>query len=99
MEAVVEATHGLAADDAVLRGKIATFELRIQRVHLDERILMQGERDRVDPDQWRPLIMSFQKFYGLGAGQLHESTLARIPEAMYHSPDVDRARSAALAIG
>jgi len=96
MEAVVEATHGLADDDAVLRGKIVTFELRIQRVHLDERILMQGERDRVDPDKWRPLIMSFQKFYGLEAGQLHESSLARIPEAMYRSPDVDRARSAAL---
>jgi flavin reductase (DIM6/NTAB) family NADH-FMN oxidoreductase RutF len=95
MEAVVEATHGLADDDAVLRGKIVTFELRIQRVHLDERILMQGERDRVDPDQWRPLIMSFQKFYGLEAGQLHDSSLARIPEAMYRSPDVDRARSAA----
>ena len=42
-----------------------------------------------------PLIMSFQKFYGLAAGQLQGSTLASIPEAMYRSPDVDRARSAA----
>jgi hypothetical protein len=34
--------------------------------------------------------MSFQKFYGLGR-QVHASTLAQIPEAMYRSPDVDRA--------
>ena len=46
-------------------------------------------------DATADLIMSFQKFYGLEAGQLHDSSLARIPEAMYRSPDVDRARSAA----
>jgi len=97
MEAVLEATHGVADGDPLLQGKIASFELRIQRVHLDERILVAGERDRVDPDKWRPLIMSFQKFYGLAPDQLHDSTLSRIPEAMYRSPDVDRARSAALA--
>ncbi len=91
MEAVLEATHGLAEGDAQLRGRISTFELRIQRVHLDERILVPGQRDRVDPDRWRPLIMSFQKFYGLGEQQVHESSLASIPEAMYRSPDVDRA--------
>jgi len=32
MEAVVEAVHGLAEGDADMRGKIVTFELRIQRV-------------------------------------------------------------------
>lgn len=95
MEAVLEATHGVADGDPLLRGKINTFELRVQRVHLHESILVAGERDRVDPDKWRPLIMSFQKFYGLAPDQLHDSTLARIPEAMYRSPDVDRARSAA----
>lgn len=91
MEAVLEATHGVAEGDAQLHGRISTFELRIQRVHLDDRILVPGQRDRVDPDRWRPLIMSFQKFYGLGEQQVHESSLATIPEAMYRSPDVDRA--------
>jgi hypothetical protein len=42
-------------------------------------------------DKWRPLIMSFQKFYGLG-GQVYDSRLAEIPEILYHSPDMDRAR-------
>ncbi len=53
-----------------------------------------GQPDRVDPDKWRPLIMSFQKFYGLAPQQLHDPALASIPEAMYRSPDVDRARTA-----
>jgi flavin reductase (DIM6/NTAB) family NADH-FMN oxidoreductase RutF len=91
LEAVVEAIHDLADDDAMLRGRTNVFEVRIQRVHVEQSILMAGEANRIDPDKWRPLIMSFQKFYGLGP-QAHASTLAQIPEAMYRSPDVDRAR-------
>jgi flavin reductase (DIM6/NTAB) family NADH-FMN oxidoreductase RutF len=93
LEAVVAGEHRLAEDDAVLRGRTITFELRIQRVHVDPRILMSGEVDRIDPDKWRPLIMSFQKFYGLAAGQIHASRLGEILEAAYRSPDVDRARA------
>jgi flavin reductase (DIM6/NTAB) family NADH-FMN oxidoreductase RutF len=93
MEAVVEATHWISEDDAQQKGSIVCFEARIQRVHLDESILMEGDPNRVDPDKWRPLIMSFQKFYGLGGEQIHESTLAEIPEVMYRSRDVNRART------
>ena len=92
LEAVVEATHHLAAEDAVQRGFTVCIEVRIQRVHLEESLLMDGELNRIDPDKWRPLIMSFQKFYGLGA-ELHASKLAEIPESMYRSPDMSRARS------
>jgi flavin reductase (DIM6/NTAB) family NADH-FMN oxidoreductase RutF len=91
LEAVVEATHGLAGDDARQRGYIVCIEVRIQRVHLEESLLMRGETDRIDPDKWRPLIMSFQRFYGLGP-QVHASTLANIPESLYRSPDMERAR-------
>jgi flavin reductase (DIM6/NTAB) family NADH-FMN oxidoreductase RutF len=94
MEAVVEATHEVAQNDEVLRGRIVTFELRVQRVHADRSILMDGHANRIDPDKWRPLIMSFQKFYRLEPAQAHGSTLASIPEALYRSPDVDRARVA-----
>lgn len=94
MEAVVEAVHALAEQDEILRGRTVTFELRVQRVHLDRSILMEGHANRVDPDKWRPLIMSFQKFYGLTPAQAHDSTLASVPEALYRSPDVDRARAA-----
>jgi flavin reductase (DIM6/NTAB) family NADH-FMN oxidoreductase RutF len=91
LEATVEAVHGVADDDAQLRGRVNCFEVRIQRVHVEQSIVAAGERNRIDPDKWRPLIMSFQKFYGLGP-EVHASTLAQIPEAMYRSPDVDRAR-------
>jgi flavin reductase (DIM6/NTAB) family NADH-FMN oxidoreductase RutF len=91
LEAVVVAVHRLAEEDPVQKGRLLTFEVRIQRVHLEESILMSGVPDKVDPDKWRPLIMSFQEFYGLGP-QVHASTLAQIPEILYRSPDVDRAR-------
>ena len=92
LEAVVEGTHYLADNDPTQRGNIVCIEVRIQRVHLEESILMDSDPNRVDPDKWRPLIMSFQKFYGLDTHQVHDSTLAQIPEHTYRSPDVDRAR-------
>lgn len=90
MEAVVEAVHGLAEGDADMRGKIVTFELRIQRVHVEESILMDGHANRIDPDKWKPLIMSFQEFYTLG-DKVHSSTLGEIPERLYNTLDRERA--------
>jgi flavin reductase (DIM6/NTAB) family NADH-FMN oxidoreductase RutF len=94
LEAVVESTHALAAADEALRGRTMTFEVRGQRVHVEQSILADGDPNRIDPDRWRPLIMSFQNFYGLAPGRLHTSALGQIPEAMYRSPDVDRGRAA-----
>ncbi|SEW39750.1 NADH-FMN oxidoreductase RutF, flavin reductase (DIM6/NTAB) family [Chitinophaga sp. YR573] len=91
LEAVVEGTHGLAQNDPALSGRIITIELRMQRVHLDESIIMDGNPNRVDPDKWRPLIMSFQEFYGLGE-KVHYSTLGEIPESMYQTKDLERAQ-------
>lgn len=92
MEAKVEAIHGIADDDERQRGRLNCIEVRVQRVHIEESILMTGHHDRIDPDKWRPLIMSFQQFYGLG-DRLHESTLAQIPESMYRGPDIKRSRT------
>lgn len=86
MEATVAAHHGLAEEDPLQKGRIVTFELRIRRVRLEESILKAGVPDKVDPDKWRPLIMSFQEFYGLGE-RLHPSTLALIPEILYQTSD------------
>jgi flavin reductase (DIM6/NTAB) family NADH-FMN oxidoreductase RutF len=94
LEAVLEGQHTMAQGDKYLHGAALALELRVQRVHLSPAIVLDGQPDRVDPDKWRPLIMSFQKFYGLAPQQLHDSALASIPEAMYRSPDVDRARAA-----
>ena len=95
MEAVVAAKHDLMADDDVTRGRIVTFELRVTRVHLHPDILMDGMADRVDPTKWRPLMMSFQRYFGLG-DEVHDSTLARIPEEVYRMPDIARSRTAEL---
>lgn len=93
LEAVIEATHGIADNDPALRGRLLTLEVRIQRVHIDRSILKDNETDRIDPDKWRPLILSFQEFYGLGE-KVHPSTLGTVPEALYRGPDIDRARLA-----
>lgn len=84
LEAKLEATHQMAVRD--WPGGAHCFELRVLRAHIHESILMKGESDRVDPDLWRPLIMSFQKFYGLGP-QLEPSVLAQVPERLYRTPD------------
>ncbi|MEC3976562.1 flavin reductase family protein [Amycolatopsis sp. H20-H5] len=92
MEAVVEAVHGIAEDDPEQRGGIVTIEVRVQRVHVHDTIRVPGSPDRIDPDRWRPLIMSFQHYYGLSP-RLHDSRLATIPEDFYRGPDIAKARA------
>jgi flavin reductase (DIM6/NTAB) family NADH-FMN oxidoreductase RutF len=74
MEVVIEDVHSLAEKHEDQKGRILTLELRVQRIHLEESIIMEGHPNRVDPDKWRPLIMSFQEFYGLGE-KVHSSRL------------------------
>lgn len=95
MEAVVAAKHGTMQDDDLARHAVLTFEVRIVRVHARPDILVDGDTNRIDPDKWRPLIMSFQKFYGL-TEEVHPSTLAEISEDTYRVPDIERARSTPL---
>lgn len=93
LEANVVAVHKLEEDNPEERGSTIAIEVRIQRVHLEESILVDGHPNRIDPDKWRPLIMSFQHFYGLEPQKLHVSTLAEIPEEMYWTSDIDRTRN------
>ena len=93
MEATMEHWRDLAETDAKVRGRSVIFEVRIQRVHIANSIQLSGSPHKVDPDKWRPLIMSFAKYYGLSQQQLLPSTLAQIPEELYRSPDVDTARA------
>jgi flavin reductase (DIM6/NTAB) family NADH-FMN oxidoreductase RutF len=82
LEAVLEAVHPLASSDPDRRGKLVGLEVRVVRVHVDPAIQMVGHPDRIDPTRWRPLIMSFSQFFGLGE-MVHHSTLAEIPESAY----------------
>jgi flavin reductase (DIM6/NTAB) family NADH-FMN oxidoreductase RutF len=52
------------------------FEVHIVKLHVDETLLVgDGRRPHIDPVRWRPLIMSFCRFFGLG-GEVHPSRLA-----------------------
>lgn len=82
LEATLEAVHPLAVRDPQRRGALVALEVRITRVHVAEGIRLAGYANRIDPDRWRPLIMSFQQFYGLGE-RVQASTLAEIPEEAY----------------
>jgi flavin reductase (DIM6/NTAB) family NADH-FMN oxidoreductase RutF len=104
LEAKLARVHPVMADgydysvhercvECTLEG-IVCIEVRITRVHAHPSVVMDRKPNRIDPDRWRPLIMSFQRFYGLGP-ELSKSRLAGIPEAMYRTPDIDRASLAA----
>lgn len=82
LEARLVSGHPLAADDPLRRGRLVALEVEVVRVHVDEALLLEGSSDRIDPDRWRPLIMSFCQFYGLG-DRVHHSRLAEIPESAY----------------
>jgi flavin reductase (DIM6/NTAB) family NADH-FMN oxidoreductase RutF len=79
LEAVVEQVHPFGATNPRVRTKMNAIEVRILRVHVDPRVLVDGEPNRIDPEKWRPLIMSFRQFYTLG-GMLQPSRLAQFPE-------------------
>lgn len=73
LEAVAEKFHVLGSPD----DHAAAIEVRIIRVHIEESILDDEKRHYIDTDKWKPLIMSFCEFYGLGE-KLHPSKLARV---------------------
>lgn len=91
LEATLRHAHPLAAERDDLRGRLIAIEVEIERVHVEESLRLVGYTDRIDPDKWRPLIMSFQHFYGLGP-RLRDSRLATIPEEAYRTgqPGVGR---------
>jgi flavin reductase (DIM6/NTAB) family NADH-FMN oxidoreductase RutF len=93
LEATLEAAHPLAAGDPDRAGKLVALEVRIRRVHVEESLLMDGHRDRIDPRRWRPLMMSFCQFFGLGE-LVHPSRLAEIPESAYRPQSAPRQPSA-----
>src|SRR5258708_4211113 len=52
------------------------FEVHIVKLHVEESLLIGDEsRSRIDPEKWRPLIMSFCRFFGM-SGEVHPARLA-----------------------
>ncbi|KAI1157349.1 hypothetical protein F5B18DRAFT_645401 [Nemania serpens] len=85
MECQVVQVNGLRKDLPDLAGVAFAIEVRVLRVHVLPSLRMEGHPNRVDPDKWRPLIMSFQEFYGLGGGKVAPSALGQIHEEKYRA--------------
>jgi flavin reductase (DIM6/NTAB) family NADH-FMN oxidoreductase RutF len=52
------------------------FEVHIVKLHVEESLLVGGGlRPHIDAQKWRPLIMSFCRFFGIGS-EMHPSRLA-----------------------
>jgi flavin reductase (DIM6/NTAB) family NADH-FMN oxidoreductase RutF len=53
------------------------FEVHIVKLHVEESLLVgDASRPHIDPEKWRPLIMSFCRFFGVGE-EVHPSRLAQ----------------------
>lgn len=59
------------------------IEVRVLKTYVTDDLRLEGHSNRIDPDAWRPLIMSFQQLYGLRDGKRAKSTLANIDEELY----------------
>jgi len=82
LEAVVESVRPFAKRDPRMAIAAACVEVRIVAAHADRALLADGTSDRIDPARWQPLVMSFRRFFSLGA-ELRASRLARGPEEAY----------------
>jgi flavin reductase (DIM6/NTAB) family NADH-FMN oxidoreductase RutF len=73
LEAVIERMHPFGPEEDMLMA----LEARILRVHIDDALLLDGHPNYIDPEKWKPLIMSFTEFYGL-SGKVHHSQLGEV---------------------
>ena len=52
-------------DDPMEASNVAAVEVRVLKVHADERLIVDGKH--IDPTKWNPLIYNFRHYYGLGS--------------------------------
>ncbi|KAL1597340.1 hypothetical protein SLS60_008924 [Paraconiothyrium brasiliense] len=83
MEAELTNSMELMQDLPNRKGVLLAIEVKILRTHVRNDLRLAGHANRIDPDRWRPLIMSFQEFYGLAPKKVTESHLATISEEKY----------------
>ena len=82
MEAELVQVNEMNCGEEGMGGFFLGLEVKILKVHGEESIVQIGASDRIDADRWKPLMMSFQQFYGL-SGRLQPSRLAEIDEEHY----------------
>lgn len=82
LDAGVENIREFAKSDDRMAIPTYAIELRITRVRGSPEILLNGNKNKIDPNKWNPLIMSFRRMYSL-TSELSESRLAIKPEDLY----------------
>ncbi|MCR8642018.1 flavin reductase family protein [Paenibacillus sp. N1-5-1-14] len=56
---------------------LVVIEVRIEKVHIEEDLLMDTNSNYIDPSKWNPMIMNFCEYFGLSE-QLSSSRLAPV---------------------
>lgn len=56
---------------------LVAMEVHIEKVHIQSDLLLEGHENYIDPAKWKPLIMNFCEYFGLGE-QLSDSRLAPV---------------------
>ncbi|OZB80301.1 MAG: flavin reductase [Microbacterium sp. 14-71-5] len=82
VEGVVATVHPLGGAASAAQADLLAVEVAVTRVHVRESLRLAGHADRIDPERWDPLMLSFQRFFGLGA-ETRPSRLATIDEEWY----------------
>ncbi len=82
LEVNVEKLMAFGENDDRMAIPAYSIELKINKVSVTPEMLVEGSKNKIDPNKWNPLIMNFRKLYSLTA-ELNESRLARKPEEMY----------------
>ena len=78
MEAEMISVHEM------LGGIMLAIEVRVLRTWVEDNIRLEGFKNRVDADRWRPMIMSFQGLFGLrNRKEGEESRLEEVEEELY----------------
>ncbi len=82
LEVSVENFKPFGENDERMAVPAYAIELKISKVSVMPDMLVEGSKNKIDPNKWNPLIMNFRKLYSLTA-EVNESRLARKPEALY----------------
>ena len=72
MQAEIRAIHLIDAETSGLRA----LEARVLSTHVEQDMLLPGDRDHFDALAWDPLIMKFTEYFA-GGGNVRPSSLAR----------------------
>jgi flavin reductase (DIM6/NTAB) family NADH-FMN oxidoreductase RutF len=81
LEAELVSLRPFARADPRMPIPACAAELHICRVHVEESLLL--AEDRVDPQRWRPLLMSFRELFVRGEPAVEASRLAAGEESAY----------------